>query len=194
MKALFNGFSAAGIDAPVAALETYSKHAPKIFFGLDAPHLHLLTNHIPIFVTLSGLIVLAVALWKKNHLVRQTAISLIAVGNAGALLTYWLGQQSYKAVRGIADEAGQAWLDTHMERAEQFVWLYWLGIVFAVTTFVWCFRPRRFTALASWMAGAFGAASIILSAWIADAGGKIRHPEIRGQQQPSPAEEVPHSH
>jgi membrane protein YqaA with SNARE-associated domain len=194
MKPLLNGLSAAGLEPPVAALETYSTHAPKIFFGLDAPHLHLLTNHIPIFITLSGLIVLAVALSRKDHLVRQTAISLIIGGNAGALLTYWLGQQSYKAVRGIADEAGQAWLDTHMERAEQFVWLYWLSLLVTVSAFVWCFRPRRFTTLASWVAGAFGAVSLILAAWTADAGGKIRHPEIRGEQQPPSAEEVPHTH
>lgn len=180
--------------AAVASEETYSRHAPKLVFGFDAPHLHLLTNHIPIFVTLSGLIVLGAALWKKDRLARQIALFLIALGNAGALTTHWLGQQSYKAVRGLADESGQGWLDLHMERAEQVIWLYWAAFAVSVAAFLWCIRPRRFTALATWSAGALGAATLGISAWISDAGGKIRHPEFRGMERPPEAEETSHHH
>lgn len=188
---------AAAVLAPAGAFatqETYLKHAPKLLFGLDAPHLHLLTNHIPIFVTLSGLIVMGIALWKRDHLARQIALFLLSIGNAGALLTYWLGQQSYKPVRGLADENGQAWLDLHMERAEQVVWLYWVAFIFSVAAIVWCWRAKRFTALATWTAGALSAVSLVLAGWIADAGGKIRHSEFRGQDPAPETEKAPHSH
>jgi hypothetical protein len=177
-----------------ASQETYSKYAPKLVFGLDAPHLHLLTNHIPIFVTLSGLIVMGIAFWKRDHLARQIALLLLSIGNAGALLTYWLGQQSYKPVRGLADENGQAWLDLHMERAEQVVWLYWVAFIVSAAALAWCWRSRRFTALATSTAGALGAVSLALAGWIADAGGKIRHSELRGQEPAPEVEEAPHSH
>ena len=52
---------------------------------------------------------------------------LVFAGIAGGLLTYWLGQQSYKPVRGLADEVGQDWLDLHMERAEKVVWFFWMA-------------------------------------------------------------------
>lgn len=177
-----------------ASQETYKKYAPDLVFGLDAPHLHLLTNHIPIFVTFSGLIVMGIALWKRDHLARQIALILVSVGNAGALFTYWLGQQSYKAVRGLADESGQGWLDLHMERAEQVVWLYWLALIVSVAALVWCWRGRRFTALATWIATALAVVSLSLAGWIADAGGKIRHSEFRGVEPAPEAEEAPHSH
>ncbi|WP_052573333.1 hypothetical protein [Haloferula sp. BvORR071] len=188
------GIAATLPTAARASQETYEKHAPKLVFGLDAPHLHLLTNHIPIFVTFSGLIVMSVALRKRDHLARQIALVLVSIGNAGALLTYWLGQQSYKAVRGLADESGQDWLDLHMERAERVVWLYWLALVVSVAALVWCWRGRRFTALATWAATAFAAISLGLAGWIADAGGKIRHSEFRGMEPTPEAEEAPHSH
>lgn len=90
----------------LAMSDTYNKYAHEYFFGLDAPHLHLLTNHLPIFVTLSGLFVLVVGLLRKNREVSQVALVLVFAGIAGGLLTYWLGQQSYKPVRGLADEVG----------------------------------------------------------------------------------------
>jgi len=179
-----------------ASPESYAKHAPELVFGLDAPHLHLLTNHIPIFVNLSGLLVLVIALWKRDHLARQIALLLLFLGNGGALLTYWLGQQSYKAVRGLADEAGQGWLDLHMERAEQVVWVFWLAFLATGGALLWCWKGQRFTFLATILTGLLGAASLGVSGWIADAGGKIRHPEFRGPEQPSveAEEEQPHSH
>lgn len=179
-----------------ASPESYKKHAPELVFGLDAPHLHLLTNHIPIFVTVSGLLVLVISLWKRDHLARQIALLLLFLGNGGALLTYWLGQQSYKAVRGLADEAGQGWLDLHMERAEQVVWLFWLAFLAAGGALLWYWKGRRFTLLATILAGSLGAASLGVSGWIADAGGKIRHTEFRGSEQPpvEAGEEMPHSH
>ncbi len=176
--------------------ETYEKYAPKILFGLDAPHLHLLTNHLPLFVTLSGLFVLAVRLFRKNRAMSQVALVLLLAGIAGGLLTYWLGQEAYKPVRGLADEVGQDWLDLHMERAEKVIWFFWLagGSVAAAIVVAW--KKPRLTILASALAGLLGLGTVGLSAWIADAGGKIRHPEVRGEATPDIPEEKsePHSH
>lgn len=159
---------------------THSHGAASLPFGLDPAHSHLLTNHIPIFVTLSGLIVLGLSFWWKSREVRRAALLLLLVGIAGGLITYWLGQQAYKPVRGLADEIGQDWLDLHMERAEGVVWLYWLGAVGALTALLMNWRESRFALPAAILAGVLGAATLGTSGWIAEAGGKIRHPEIRG--------------
>ena len=168
--------------------DAYSRNAPKIFVGLDAPHLHLLTNHLPIFVTLSGLIALIVALRTKNQGTRQVALWLILLGVAGGLLTFWLGQQAYKPVRGLADEIGQDWLDLHMERAERFVWVFWLTLASSIAALVMGWRKHRFSTVAVLITGALGLATPGLSSWIADAGGKVRHVEIRGETTPAPAD------
>lgn len=170
---------------------THSHGEASLPFGLAPAHSHLLTNHIPIFVTLSGLLVLGLGFWWKNREVRRAALLLLLVGIAGGLVTYWLGQQAYKPVRGLADEVGQDWLDLHMERAEGVVWLYWLGALGALTALVMNWRESRFALPAAIVAGALGTATLGASGWIADAGGKIRHPEIRGAMHSPIVEAAP---
>lgn len=173
-------------------------HKPSTLpMGLDPAHLHLLTNHIPIFITLAGLIALGLAFLWKNDAVRRVALILFIIGTVGGLVTYWLGQQAYKPVRGLADETGQDWLDLHMERAEQVIWLFWLAAVSAVAALVAAWRKSRLTLVSTLLAGALGAATLGASGWIADAGGKIRHPEIRGDSVPVSADDAeasPHEH
>lgn len=180
----------------VAMSATYEKYAPKIFFGLDAPHLHLLTNHLPIFVTLSGLFVLVVGLLRRNRAILQVALWLVLAGIVGGLLTSWFGQQAYKAVRGLADEVGQDWLDLHMERVEKVIWFFWVAAGAAVASTFVAWKHPRFTYLASTLAGIFALVTVGLSGWIADAGGQIRHPEIRGKATTVLSDEIsePHNH
>ena len=173
---------AAASVAPAYGVE--GSAAPGLPTVPDAVHLHLLTNHIPIFITLSGLVALGLALlWKSNHAQRVELILLI-FGTVGGVVTLWLGQESYKPVRALADEMGQDWLDLHIKRAEQVAWLFWLAAASAVAALVMVWRHLRFALMATVVAGALAAATLGASGWIADAGGKIRHPEIRGNEVP----------
>jgi hypothetical protein len=157
-------------------------------FGLDPAHSHLLTNHIPIFVTLSGLIALALAMLWKNDVARRVALVLLLIGAAGGLVTYWFGHEAYMVVRGLADDRGAVWLDLHMERAEKFIWILWLAAISAAAALAMVWRRMRLAPAATLLATALGAATLGISGWIADAGGKVRHPEIRGEQEPASAE------
>jgi hypothetical protein len=184
------------VQPALSSTETYAKLAPKIAFGLDAPHLHLLTNHLPIFVTLSGLFAMAVGLWSKNQGIRQVALTLMFLGIAGGILTFWFGQQAYNPVRGLADEIGQDWLDLHMERAEQVVWVFWTAGAGVAAAWVLAWKQHRLAIPAAMVAGMLGLITLGLSGWIADAGGKIRHDELRGLSSPqkTDVEREPHSH
>jgi hypothetical protein len=181
--------------------QAHSSEGPKpsvLPLGLDPTHLHLLTNHIPIFITLAGLIALGLAMIWKSDTAKRIALVLLIIGTVGGIATYWLGQQAYKPVRGLADETGQDWLDLHMERAEQVIWLFWMAAISAVAALVMVWRKIRFALLATFLAGSLAVAALAASGWIADAGGKIRHPEIRGNSLPvmedSTTESVPHEH
>lgn len=175
--------------------ETHS--ASPLPMGLDPAHLHLLTNHMPIFITLSGLMALGLALLWKSGTARRIALILLITGTAGGILTYWLGQQAYKPVRGLADEVGQDWLDLHMERAEQVIWFFWAAAVAAAGALVAEWRKTRFAQPLILLAGALGAGTLAVSGWIADAGGKIRHSEIRGESKvvtDDHSKAAPHEH
>ncbi len=184
------------VQPALSATKTYAKYAPKIVFGLDAPHLHLLTNHLPILVTLSGLFAMAVGLWSKNRGIRQVALTLMFIGIAGGILTFWFGQQAYKPVRGLADVIGQDWLDLHMERAEQVVWVFWASAVGVATAWMLGWKQHRLAIPTAMIAGVLGLTTLGLSGWIADAGGKIRHDELRDLSSSPKIDEksTPHRH
>lgn len=177
--------------------------APSIFVaylgaaGLDPAYWHLLTNHIPILITLSGLIALGLAAFSNGGPAKHIALFLLLVGIVGGIVTYWLGQAAYKPVRGMADEVGQKFLDLHMERAENVIWVFWLGAAACGVALFAEIRKLRHARSLTMVAWLLAAAIMILSGWIADAGGKIRHPEIRGDEKlPSDAgqETTPHKH
>ena len=145
--------------------------------GIDTAHLHVLTNHAPVFITFSGLVVLAL-FWKRDE-ARRAALLLLLLGMLGGLVAYWLGTQAYKPVRGLADEAGQEWLDAHLERADKIAWVYWVAGAAALAGLA-CTRSRpRLSGWTTLGAGGLGVVALVASAWVADAGGKIRHPEFR---------------
>lgn len=162
---------------------------------LDPVHWHLITNHAPIFLTLAGLIALGLAFISKCGNAKRIALVLIFLGTAAGILTYWLGQEAYKPIRSIADEPGQDLLDLHMERAESIIWLFWLASFAALAAIIPFRASGRVKNVLAILAGILGAASLGASAWIADAGGKIRHSEIRTSQgAPEHSKAMPHEH
>ena len=148
-------------------------------FGLEPVHLHLLTNHIPIFMTLAGLIALALGVLWKIEDAKRAALVVLILGAAGGPLTYWLGEQSYDTVRKLADDDGRAWLDAHWDRAEDVIWLYWVSLVVSLGSLVMLTRNVRRAGAAVILAGLLAAGTLGAAIWVASAGGNIRHPEVR---------------
>lgn len=145
----------------------------------NAPHLHLLTNHLPIFGILMGLLALALAFWWKSDVGKRIALVLLLVGNAGAYITFKFGQYAYRPVHRIADEVGQDWLDTHLERAEFGIYVFYLAVCIILAALFAAWRKPRWATLLTLAAGVVSTAALGTAGWIADAGGKVRHSEIR---------------
>jgi hypothetical protein len=78
-----------------------------------------------------------------------------------------------------------------MERAEKFIWILWVAAISTAAALVMVWRRMRFAPASTLLAMALGAATLGISGWIADAGGKVRHPEIRGEPEPASAENSP---
>lgn len=180
----------------MASTTLFAITATSALFAMNLPgdvvHLHLLTNHIPIFVTLSGLVILAWAFIRKEISLVQPALMLIALGVLGGVITYWLGEQAYRPIRRLADEVGQDWLDVHMERADQIIWIFWLSLASAVAAMIATWKNFKFSGTLCLIAGALAAGSLAAAGWVADAGGKIRHSEVRSSPPPVDTESSPH--
>ena len=141
-----------------------------------------------------GLLALAVAFFLRRREAFLPALTIILVAGVSAWPVYVTGSEAYKPVRRIADDVGIDWLDAHMDRADLSVWVFYVMAGVAALALIF---PRKWPDTARPLAFAtvfMALSSLGVAAWIADAGGKIRHPEIRPTGEIPPTIEVNHEH
>ncbi|MDI1310534.1 hypothetical protein [Prosthecobacter sp.] len=156
-------------------------------------YLHAISNHVLVIGVGLGIFALVLALFLKSRQAQIVSLAVMLVSSAAAYPVLFLGQQAYKTVRGIADEPGQQWLDTHMERAESTIYIYYaLMIVAGAALAVPKWKPKTAVPLAL-ATLTLAAASMGVGGWISYAGGRVRHPEFRDGPPPG-AVEARHQH
>ena len=84
----------------------------------------------------------------------------------------------------MSDDPGRAWLDEHMDRAEDLIYFFYALALLALAAIVAPIKwPRSATALLI-ATILLGAATLGIGGYIAYAGGKIRHREFRNVPPP----------
>jgi hypothetical protein len=144
---------------------------------MDATHIHLLLNHVPVLAVPGGLALLLWAATRRNSEVMRVAMAVFIVGAAVAIPVYLTGEPAEETVERIAPA------DAFVERHEDAAGLALtsaiaLGVVALGVLAVQRVRPR-FTAHAGVAAGAVAVVAFTTLAWTASLGGQIRHTEIR---------------
>jgi hypothetical protein len=142
-------------------------------------HLHVLLNHLPLVGLMVAAVVLITALALRNRPAIVLGLVLVGLMAGAAWPVIESGQSSYVRVRELADEEGKGHLRHHMVLAERWDKLYYATAGVAVLGLLAAWKwPRGFHALAV-LALLLAAASLVAGAVIAEAGGKVRHPEFR---------------
>lgn len=162
-------------------------------FGHPPEHVHVILNPIPVHGMIIGAIALAAALLARSRAARVMSLAIIVFAAASAWPVQYFGENAYQSVRRISDEQGQLWLDEHMERAENFLLLFYGTAVLGVIAIV---SGRKFPKAAMPLTLATLAAAVAcagVGGWISRAGGHVRHPEFRHGPAPS-TEATPHEH
>ncbi len=145
---------------------------------MTAAHLHLLLNHAPLFGIAFGILGLAWALVRKNEHVGKAALGLLVLAGVLVLPVYLSGENAEDIVEdqvGVSNDAIEAHEDAALAAAIA------TGVVGAVAlVLLVVFRekvlPRSATAMALVLALAAG----VWIGYVANLGGQINHPEIRG--------------
>lgn len=155
-------------------------------------HLHVLLNHLPLVGQMVAAVVLVVALALRNRPALVLGLALVALMAGAVWPVIESGQSSYVRVREFADEDGKAHLRHHMVLAERWDKLYYAtaGVTVLGLLAAWKW-PRGFHALAV-LAAVLAIASLVAGALIAEAGGKVRHPEFRAGPPPADSHENAH--
>jgi hypothetical protein len=155
-------------------------------------YIHVLLNPLPVYGLLVGWVGLVIALALKSRRAQIATLTLVLLSSVLAWPVFEFGEQGYDRVLSMTDEDGQAWLDEHMHRAEDLIWVFY--VLAALSAFAigapikW---PKSSTPLAVAVI-LLGAITVGSGAYIAYAGGRVRHREFRNE--PPPPKRSEHGH
>jgi uncharacterized membrane protein len=144
----------------------------------SAAHLHLIINHLPIIITGLGLLLIAIAAWRRDDYLARVALSFFVLSALSALPTYLSGEAAEHIVEklpGVTKEIIERHQDIALISASV------IGVLGAFALLVlWRYRrpatvPVGVVRLT--LAGALVATGLM--AYTGLLGGEIRHTEVR---------------
>ena len=157
------------------------------FQHLSEPeYVHVLLNPIPVYGLAIGVIALIVALFFRTRAALTPALVAIAISAAMAWPVFEYGEHSYDRVYSMVNTEGDAWLNTHMHRAEKLIYVFYaLAVLAAAAVLLPLKWPKAMMPLAV-VTLLLGLGTLGCGMWIAYAGGKVRHTEFRSADEPPP--------
>ena len=151
-------------------------------------HMHLLLNHVPVIGAFFVLLLLTVALWRRNSEMAKLGLSLMIAVAIVAGLVFLTGEPAEEAVENMAG-ISDAVIHSHEEAAEASLITAGLAGALALGLLAWFWRR----ALPRW-AGTVAFTAMLLvggmMAWTANLGGQIRHTEISSGSVTTTGEDV----
>lgn len=146
---------------------------------MSAAHIHLVLNHVPVLGAVFAAVVLGVGLLRRDESWQRVALwTLLAVGIA-SVVVYLTGEPAEELVEGAAGFSHEA-LGRHEEVA---LWATWLGGATGAAALVALvrYRAKAFSRAVSVGVLVLALALVGVMGWTANSGGKVSHPELRGE-------------
>jgi hypothetical protein len=143
---------------------------------LSSPeYLHVLLNPLPVYGLAVGVLGLLLALISRTRAARVIALALIFVGAISAWSVYHYGEAAYARVTTMADSDGDKWLDEHMRRGEQLIYVFYAVAALSAVAIVAEFKLRRAAVPLGIPTVILAGADLGIGGYIAYAGGHIRY-------------------
>jgi hypothetical protein len=145
---------------------------------MNAAHWHLVFNHAPIFGSLTGLLLLAAGVFRKQAVLTQAGLVALVLAVAVGLPAQLTGAGAAQTVKDMP-RVSQALIHNHADAA-RFGYYVLVGTGTLALLSITMLRQRSARAgLLVWLTLAGAAASFGLLARAGNLGGQISHPEIR---------------
>src|SRR5262249_9517446 len=94
-------------------------------------YIHVLINPLPVYGLLVAWIGLAMALVLRSRRTQIVTLTLVLLSSISAWPVYEYGEQGYDRVLSMTDDDGGAWLDEHVHRGEQLIWIFYVLAAFS---------------------------------------------------------------
>jgi uncharacterized membrane protein len=147
---------------------------------MNAPHIHLMLNHLPVIGLALGLLILLVGLLKKNATVLVVALSITAVAGISSYPTMYSGGASEHYLEEHEQEfqIDHDLLHEHEEAAEIAFWPTVITGIISVLGLFAMYKGFSWTNKVALVVLVLGILSMGLLYQTSNSGGKIRHPEL----------------
>lgn len=154
---------------------------------LDALHIHLMFNHLPIFGVFCALVVLLIALISKNKTTVISAYILILIAGLGGIITHFSGENAEQIIKSESFY-DRNYVIVHEASAEFAFFITVVILTFSLVGIILNFKKNKHASKFNYfmMIIAFGA----LTAYSRTAylGGIIRHDELKNRTDVIPLE------
>lgn len=161
-------------------------------FGLKPEYVHVLLNPLPVYGLLMGVLVLAVALLARSTAARNIGLVVIVLCSASAWPVLVYGQHGYNELYPLLDTESQQWLNAHMERAEDFIYAFYVTALLGLAALALQKKFQRSAKALTLLTLIAAIVSLGIGGWISRAGGEVSHSEFRNGPPPATAPEHQH--
>ena len=144
---------------------------------MNAAHIHLVLNHLPILGFAFGFLLLGWARWRGSDETARAALALFAVVGLTSIAVFFSGEQAEDVVEGLAGVSHDA-IEAHEEFAEVAMFVA-VAVGLASAAALVAFWKR---AVPGWVSNVGLAAGLVAFSMLAYAGyqgGQIHHQELR---------------
>lgn len=151
---------------------------------MNAAHVHLMVNHIPLFAALFGGALLGFGLWKNQPALKSAGLVLGLIAGLSAFAAVQSGERAEDIVEELSG-TNEIALEQHEEAAEI---AQWAAILLGVASLVGLALPKSQGAMRTrveWLTIALFLVTLAMVARTANLGGPIRHPEISAASPPA---------
>ncbi|MCW9705713.1 hypothetical protein [Fodinibius salsisoli] len=151
---------------------------------INAAHLHLMVNHVPILATFFSMAILAWGMVVHQQAIKKVALVGFILAGLTAVIAVQSGERAediVESVPGVSEEV----IHDHEEAAET---AQWLTIILGVSAIVGLFmmsKQTRYSKHIIWFLLIYSLAVGSMLAYTAYLGGKIMHPELTNDGLPS---------
>lgn len=143
-------------------------------------HVHIFLNHIPVWGTLFGALLLAFGLVRKSEEIKRVSLGVFVIMAVLTTPVYFTGEPAEEIVEHL-EGVSEPIIEEHEKLAlVSFIAVLILGVIALIA--LW--RYRRADAVPKGWVTAVLVLSVVvwgLMIWTANLGGKIRHSEIRSE-------------
>lgn len=145
---------------------------------MNGHYIHLLSNHFPIVLLLTGFVVLTYGLLKHIKTIKQVGLMILLAASLFTIPTYVSGEGAEEAVEHLAGTSESS-IEEHEEGAEfGFAFMEIVGVLSLISLLL-SLKDHKYSLWANRITWILGLFTITVLTRVGQTGGQIRRPELR---------------